>query len=1596
MSAINNHFKYIETGTNTCYDLAREARKKGVDPVNDVETPIATTLAEKAIGLISVLYPQIQDKRIIDRILELEKEYGQLDPGVAFKIAEEIAKERYCKFTSQMEAIDAGIRVGFSYITLGVVSSPIEGFTGLKLGKTRDGKEYFKAYFSGPIRSAGTTASCMVLMLIDYLRETFGYAKYDPDENEVKRYVTENYDYHERVTNLQYLPTEAEIEFLARRLPIQIAGEPSEKREVSNYKDLDRVETNFIRGGMCLIFSEGLAQKAQKGIRLLKKGVKDRGFTSTGWDYLEEFIEKFKMKKKEGDKVEGKPVYIKDIVAGRPVFSHPSRSGGFRFRYGRSRSGGFSATLVHPATMAISNNFLSSGTQLKIEKPTKGCAITVCDEIDGPIVKLKNGSVRKLKDFDEAKKLYRQTEEIIYLGDILFPLDDVINRNYVLLKPGYVEEWWELELEKAGGRVSDKFKVDFDEAAKLSGKFNVPLHPEYIYYWTQIDKELFFSLIDWIGHGEFADSKMILPWNKSDKERFVKGKRALELIGAEHEVTLENVVLNSKDTKALLFNLGFDVSIVDKETFEAQFDKMLNKVKACDKEQVLEVINEICKVKIKDKAGSFIGARMGRPEKAKLRKLKGSPHVLFPVGEEGGRLRSFQAAHDAGSVKADFPFFYCKNCEREEVYGKCLVCGEQCIRRKEEGFDYGEKRIDLREYFDHAKKIAGVSADEIPIVKGVKGTSNADHVTEFLAKGLLRSKHNLHVNKDGTIRYDMTEMAFTHFKPKEIGTSVEKLKSMGYETDTLGKKLENDEQILELFPHDVVLPACPETLDEKADDVFLRISQFIDDELDKIYGLKHFYDAKKPEDLIGHLVVCIAPHICTASVGRIIGFSKIQALLASPYMHAAMRRDCLGYDNFVSIKENGLWRIKKIGEFIESSNPRELIDGFGTLGKKMGGLGVWSNPGEGKIKEITKHSPGKLLKLFLEDGREIKLTENHKVYTKGKLEKKALELSVGDKLTVSYNKNIEERDIDWLFLPEIFSGRKDVMLRNINSFLGKFEELDKHRNFYQRDSYPISFVEEFLRRHKLGLKNLPDEVKIAIKRDNVDLPIRILLEKELLEVIGLYIAEGYLRKNDSKKGFYQISIAGNGEIKEFVKKVFHSYFGLRESYENADQVVFSSRLVYELFKDYLDVGEGAKGKRIPYRFLDLKKEKLAALLRGYFEGDGSVSLGDVRVCCDSVSEGLKHDLSFALARFGILTKFYDYEKKPGKIVGDFYLKKGREIPTFRITKITILSNFVKKFKQIGFISDRKNKILEEICKRKPYGTRIDFDDNYAYPKIVRIEKMEEEPTYCFNVASEHNFFANDILVHNCDGDEAAAMLLMDLLLNFSKKFLPAHRGGTQDAPLVLNTHIRAGEVDDQILDFVLGKYDLEIYELAEQGKHSSEVRVDNVKSRLANGQDPFTHIQYTHETTDFNAGVINSSYKILPTMQEKVFEQMDLCKKIRAVDVADVARLVIERHFIRDTRGNLRKFSMQGFRCVSCNAKYRRPPLAGKCTKCGGKIIFTISEGSILKYMQPALDLAKTYGASPYLLENLELTEMYIHSIFGKEKEKQAGLSEFF
>ncbi|MEJ2267756.1 MAG: hypothetical protein P8X70_01630, partial [Nanoarchaeota archaeon] len=243
------YFEDLKKQVDVIYEVMSEARSKGYDPVDKVEIPLAMNMAEKVVGIISTLYPQMEGSGIAERICDCggqKQQRSYKDSG--FRSAGDCAggEPVLHRHGGPAACSDGGQeqlpqRYGGSHFRL----DRIHARHGLKIRNTQDGKEYIEASFSGPIRSAGTTASCIVLMIIDYLREIFGFAKYDPTENEIKRVWTELEHFHDRITNLQYFPTEEEALFLAKNMPIQVAGDPSEKLEVPNYKNLERVDTNF-------------------------------------------------------------------------------------------------------------------------------------------------------------------------------------------------------------------------------------------------------------------------------------------------------------------------------------------------------------------------------------------------------------------------------------------------------------------------------------------------------------------------------------------------------------------------------------------------------------------------------------------------------------------------------------------------------------------------------------------------------------------------------------------------------------------------------------------------------------------------------------------------------------------------------------------------------------------------------------------------------------------------------------------------------------------------------------------------------------------------------------------------------------------------------------------------------------------------------------------------------------------------------------------------------------------------------------------------------------------------------------------------------
>jgi DNA polymerase II large subunit len=130
-------------------------------------------------------------------------------------------------------------------------------------------------------------------------------------------------------------------------------------------------------------------------------------------------------------------------------------------------------------------------------------------------------------------------------------------------------------------------------------------------------------------------------------------------------------------------------------------------------------------------------------------------------------------------------------------------------------------------------------------------------------------------------------------------------------------------------------------------------------------------------------------------------------------------------------------------------------------------------------------------------------------------------------------------------------------------------------------------------------------------------------------------------------------------------------------------------------------------------------------------------------------------------------------------------------------------------------------------------------------------------------------------------------------------------------------------------------------------------------------------------------------------MIEKLKMQLELGEKIDAVDVRRVALKVLTTHFIRDIAGNLRAFSTQSFRCKSCNKRFRRLPLCGKCTFCGGLLTLTVHRGGIEKYMDAAQQLIDKYNLPKYYAQRIALIKDEIASMFDNKKPKQISLMDF-
>jgi len=910
-----NYQHCILKNVQKTFELATKARKRGLDVSDIVEPKIAYDLADRVAKMHNI---DIANRlRSLLSLTTKEK--------AALKIAEEIAIGEY-GIGDLQGRLNNAVRVSLAVVTEGVTVAPLQGIADVQLKNNSDGSQYLSISFAGPIRSAGGTEAALTMLIADHIRKVAGVDKYIANsyDDETGRFVEELRIYEREVGNFQFKVLDEDVVKCIVSLPVELDGMDTDPVEVVGHRGMKRISTNRVRGGALRVMNDGLIGRSRKLLNLVET------LKLNGWDWLKDL--KGAIQTGDDDAVHHR---MSEVITGRPVLSMTKKIGGFRLRYGRCYNTGFATIGIHPAVPVLLSDAIVVGTQIKMDMPGKASTVALVDTTESPIVRLDNGSVVQVSTIEQAIKIRPRVEKILYLGDMLISYGDFLENNAQLLPASYVEEIWALELKSKLLTLPSTSSIDLpenmtkeklmqlskepfttvptvEEAFTISKWLNIPLHPKYSFYWDSISIDEVLLLKE-----KFAEQQIHQQQKNVDKDYNSicfsfslhnydpKLKHILERLGVIHSIKNENRVIgidNIDQTYSLTRLLLPEPVAKITKTLSAQTVEMSIKTK-----DVVEFISKISGVEIKSKFASSIAVRVGRPEKAAERKMKPPVHVLFPIGSRGGATRDILKAVKDESFYTELANRFCNNCKLPSIgiqcrhcsgltplRNLCIICREeiaddsgnsQCYRCGKHGKTYSPISYPLKAVLEEAQQKLDIRATE-PL-KGVKTLMSKDRAAEPLEKGILRQKYSLFTFKDGTIRFDATNEPLTHFKPKWTMVDIEKLRELGYNEDYFGRHLTLPDQLVELLMQDVVIP-----LDAARH--LLHVAKFIDEELVKLYGLEPFYNASSIEDLVGHMIVGLAPHTSVGIVGRIIGFTDSQVCLASPVWHSAKRRDCDG------------------------------------------------------------------------------------------------------------------------------------------------------------------------------------------------------------------------------------------------------------------------------------------------------------------------------------------------------------------------------------------------------------------------------------------------------------------------------------------------------------------------------------------------------------------------------------------------------------------------------------------------------------------------------------------------------------------------------
>ncbi|MFH1440381.1 MAG: LAGLIDADG family homing endonuclease [Candidatus Woesearchaeota archaeon] len=355
------------------------------------------------------------------------------------------------------------------------------------------------------------------------------------------------------------------------------------------------------------------------------------------------------------------------------------------------------------------------------------------------------------------------------------------------------------------------------------------------------------------------------------------------------------------------------------------------------------------------------------------------------------------------------------------------------------------------------------------------------------------------------------------------------------------------------------------------------------------------------------------------------------------------------------------------------------------------------------LKRITEIKVGDLVYAFNQKNNDLVLKKCSGVFDNGikkVYELKTLHHSIKATLnhpflTVKRGGKSKQNSFAWKTIGELRKGDEVIVQKKLR--------------------YEQSFIFKQTKISKLG------DYKVN-RINNLKIPTKS--SPELMELLGMYVGDGWTRIHKAEVGFaLPKNTKASKRMIDLHKKLFKKTLVQKEK-----NYLYIRSVNFARFIDSLGFGKSARNKLIPSWVFTLPQDEKEAFLRGLMLSDGYIIGKSLRYVSASIE---------LLKTLRLLLQTMDY--RVGKIHQQTK-KKG----TFVVYRQLLEDS---TYGYICFSRQRKSNIKNYLSQIKQRDFLVD-NEYFSTEKISSIEFVKEEPTLDLRVEDEHNFIADGIVVHN--------------------------------------------------------------------------------------------------------------------------------------------------------------------------------------------------------------------------------------------------------